>query len=66
MKSSGAVFLSYFILNKCFIIIISNFREEHELLEAVQATLVVHPLTAPILGNDHREFRGRENQVRKI
>ncbi|XP_077213126.1 cleavage and polyadenylation specificity factor (CPSF) A subunit protein isoform X2 [Tasmannia lanceolata] len=34
-------------------------REEHELLEAVQARLVVHPLTAPILGNDHNEYRGR-------
>ncbi|GAV86134.1 CPSF_A domain-containing protein/MMS1_N domain-containing protein, partial [Cephalotus follicularis] len=38
-------------------------REEHELLEAVQARLVVHPLTAPILGNDHKEFRSRENPV---
>ncbi|XP_042514315.1 splicing factor 3B subunit 3 isoform X2 [Macadamia integrifolia] len=36
-------------------------REEHELLEAVQARLVVHPLTSPILGNDHSEFRGRES-----
>lgn len=35
-------------------------REEYELLEAVQAKLVVHPLTAPVLGNDHKEFRGRE------
>ncbi|KAK1267455.1 DNA damage-binding protein 1a [Acorus gramineus] len=34
-------------------------REEHELLEAVQARLAVHPLTSPVLGNDHREFRGR-------
>lgn len=34
-------------------------REEHELLEAVQARLIVHPLTAPILGNNHSEFRGR-------
>ncbi|CAN8270105.1 unnamed protein product [Cochlearia groenlandica] len=43
-------------------------REEYELLEAVQAKLVVHPLTAPVLGNDHEEFRGRENpaQARKI
>ncbi|KAB1222445.1 Splicing factor 3B subunit 3 [Morella rubra] len=38
-------------------------REEHELLEAVQARLVVHPLTAPVLGNDHNEFRCRENPV---
>ncbi|PON82419.1 Cleavage/polyadenylation specificity factor, A subunit, C-terminal [Trema orientale] len=36
-------------------------REEYELLEAVQARLVVHPLTAPVLGNDHNEFRSREN-----
>ncbi|KAF2554749.1 hypothetical protein F2Q68_00017909 [Brassica cretica] len=43
-------------------------REEYELLEAVQAKLVVHPLTAPVLGNDHKEFRGRENpsQATKI
>ncbi|XP_028784862.1 splicing factor 3B subunit 3 isoform X1 [Neltuma alba] len=38
-------------------------REEYELLEAVQARLIVHPLTAPILGNNHYEFRGRENPV---
>ena len=24
---------------------------------------MVHPLTAPVLGNDHKEFRGRENPV---
>ncbi|ESQ48841.1 hypothetical protein EUTSA_v10019900mg [Eutrema salsugineum] len=43
-------------------------REEYELLEAVQEKLVVHPLTAPVLGNDHEEFRGRENpsQATKI
>ncbi|KAL0900334.1 hypothetical protein Bca101_084295 [Brassica carinata] len=43
-------------------------REEYELLEAVQAKLAVHPLTAPVLGNDHKEFRGRENpsQATKI
>uniref|UniRef100_A0A1D1Y3V3 Splicing factor 3B subunit 3 n=2 Tax=Anthurium amnicola TaxID=1678845 RepID=A0A1D1Y3V3_9ARAE len=33
--------------------------EEHELLKVVQARLAVHPWTAPILGNDHAEFRGR-------
>ncbi|XP_030927735.1 splicing factor 3B subunit 3 isoform X1 [Quercus lobata] len=38
-------------------------REEHELLEAVQARLVVHPLTSPVLGNDHDDFRSRENPV---
>lgn len=36
-------------------------RDEYELLEAVQAKLAVHPLTAPVLGNDHNEFRSREN-----
>ncbi|KAM7505591.1 hypothetical protein LguiB_004495 [Lonicera macranthoides] len=43
------------------IIFIPISREEYELLEAVQARLVVHPLTAPILGNDHNEFRSRES-----
>ncbi|KAK7284728.1 hypothetical protein RJT34_19480 [Clitoria ternatea] len=38
-------------------------REEYELLEAVQARLSVHHLTAPVLGNDHNEFRSRENPV---
>lgn len=41
-------------------------REEYDLLEAVQAKLVVHPLTAPILGNNHNEFRSRENPVREL
>jgi hypothetical protein len=41
-------------------------REEHELLEAVQARLVVYSLTAPVLGNDHNDFRSRENPVRKV
>lgn len=41
-------------------------REEYELLEAVQDRLVVHPLTAPILGNDHNEYRSRENPVRTV
>ncbi|GFZ03684.1 cleavage and polyadenylation specificity factor (CPSF) A subunit protein [Actinidia rufa] len=35
-------------------------REEYELLEVLQSRLVVHPLTAPILGNDHNEFRSRQ------
>ncbi|XP_044508499.1 splicing factor 3B subunit 3 isoform X3 [Mangifera indica] len=45
------------------IIFIPLSREEYDLLEAVQAKLVVHPLTAPILGNNHNEFRSRENPV---
>lgn len=34
-------------------------REEYELLEAVQGQLAVYPLTAPLLGNNHADFRGR-------
>lgn len=45
------------------IVFIPISREEHELLEAVQARLAVHPLTAPILGNDHNEFRSRESSA---
>ncbi|XP_027069184.1 splicing factor 3B subunit 3 isoform X1 [Coffea eugenioides] len=50
------------------VIFIPVTRREYELLEAVQARLVIHPLTAPILGNDHNDFRGRESSVgtRKI
>ncbi|TKW31048.1 hypothetical protein SEVIR_2G079300v4 [Setaria viridis] len=33
--------------------------EEHQLLQDVQERLAVHPLTAPVLGNDHAEFRQR-------
>uniref|UniRef100_A0A8R7PDH8 DNA damage-binding protein 1 n=1 Tax=Triticum urartu TaxID=4572 RepID=A0A8R7PDH8_TRIUA len=33
--------------------------EEHQLLQDVQERLSLHPLTAPILGNDHAEFRRR-------
>ncbi|RAL51771.1 hypothetical protein DM860_010489 [Cuscuta australis] len=36
-------------------------RAEYEMLEALQSRLVIHPLTAPILGNDHSEFRSRES-----
>ncbi|KAI3471505.1 hypothetical protein Pfo_028155 [Paulownia fortunei] len=45
------------------IIFIPMTREEYELLEDVQARLVVDPLTAPILGNDHSEFRSRESRA---
>jgi len=45
------------------IVFIPISREEHSLLEALQARLVVHPLTAPILGNDHNEFRSRESSA---
>ncbi|KAJ0966275.1 hypothetical protein J5N97_027413 [Dioscorea zingiberensis] len=44
------------------LILIPITSQEHELLEYVQSRLAVHPLTSPILGNDHREFRGRRAQ----
>lgn len=46
------------------IIFIPLTREEYDLLEAVQARLVIHPLTAPILGNDHTEYRCRGSTAR--
>ncbi|CAH9068267.1 unnamed protein product [Cuscuta epithymum] len=39
-------------------------RAEYEVLEALEKRLVIHPLTAPILGNDHSEFRSRESSQR--
>ncbi|KAK8954298.1 DNA damage-binding protein 1b [Platanthera zijinensis] len=45
------------------LILVPVTREEHYLFEAVQAKLAVHPLTAPVTGNDHKEFRGRGSQV---
>ncbi|CAM6115609.1 unnamed protein product [Calypogeia fissa] len=32
-------------------------REEYELLEALQKRLAVHPLTAPLLGHNHYQYR---------
>lgn len=37
---------------------------EYEILESVQARVAVHPLTAPILGNNHEEYRSRESSGR--
>ena len=37
----------------------SMFREEFELLDALQTRLALYPLTAPLLGNNHSNFRGR-------
>lgn len=34
------------------------------MLQDVQERLSVHPLTAPLLGNDHAEFRRRGIPVR--
>ncbi|XP_051138626.1 pre-mRNA-splicing factor prp12-like isoform X2 [Andrographis paniculata] len=45
------------------VIFIPITREEYELLEDVQARLVVDPLTSPILGNDHNEFRSRGSRA---
>lgn len=58
--SSNNTIIASTLLGSIFIFIPLS-REEHELLSAVQDRLVVHPLTAPILGNDHNEFRSREN-----
>jgi hypothetical protein len=40
--------------------------EEHQLLHDVQERLGVHPLTAPVLGNNHAEFRHRGIPVGSI
>ncbi|WOL15227.1 hypothetical protein Cni_G24008 [Canna indica] len=46
------------LLGSVFILIPIT-SEEHALLEAIQFRLAVHPLTSPVLGNDHKEYRGR-------
>jgi hypothetical protein len=38
-------------------------REEYDLLDAVQVRLASYPLTAPVLGNIHSQFRGRGSPV---
>ncbi|KAG0472427.1 hypothetical protein HPP92_016973 [Vanilla planifolia] len=45
------------------LVLIPVTSEERHLLAAVQARLAVHPLTAPVLGNDLVEFRGRSTQA---
>ncbi|KAH9329512.1 hypothetical protein KI387_001620, partial [Taxus chinensis] len=37
--------------------------EEYDLLDAVQERLASYPLTAPVLGNNHAQFRGRDSPV---
>lgn len=66
INSSGFLDLASILCGSISLIIYSFwfFRDEYELLEAVQAKLAVHPLTCPILGNDHNEYRSRENPVR--
>eukprot|EP00252_Welwitschia_mirabilis_P013831 TRINITY_DN3051_c0_g1_i1.p1 TRINITY_DN3051_c0_g1~~TRINITY_DN3051_c0_g1_i1.p1 ORF type:complete len:736 (-),score=114.68 TRINITY_DN3051_c0_g1_i1:815-2743(-) len=41
------------------VIFIQLNKEDYELLDAVQARLASYPVTAPLLGNNHSEFRGR-------
>lgn len=43
------------------IIFVPISREEYELLEEVQSRIAVHALTAPILGNNHNEYRSRQS-----
>ncbi|KAI3798383.1 hypothetical protein L1987_33658 [Smallanthus sonchifolius] len=43
------------------IIFIPISRDEYELLEDVQSRIAEHSLTAPILSNDHGEFRSRQS-----
>lgn len=45
------------------VIFIQLSREEYDLLDAVQARLAAYPLTAPVLGNIHSQFRGRGSPV---
>jgi splicing factor 3B subunit 3 len=45
------------------VIFIQLNREEYDLLDAVQVRLASYPLTAPVLGNIHSQFRGRGSPV---
>lgn len=36
-----------------------HYSEEYDLLEALQTRLALHPLTAPLLGNNHAQYRGQ-------
>ncbi|KAJ0966274.1 hypothetical protein J5N97_027412 [Dioscorea zingiberensis] len=60
--ASGSIIAIASTLLGSVLILIRVTSQEHELLEYVQSRLAVHPLTSPILGNDHREFRGRRAQ----
>ncbi|KAK4762165.1 hypothetical protein SAY87_030049 [Trapa incisa] len=62
MNSTQNVIIATTLLGS-IIILIPISREEYQLLQAVQAKLAIHPLTCPVLGNDHSEFRSRENMV---
>ncbi|GLJ45340.1 hypothetical protein SUGI_0954330 [Cryptomeria japonica] len=45
------------------VIFIQLSREDYDLLDAVQERLASYPLTAPVLGNNHAQFRGRDSPV---
>ncbi|KAI3518804.1 hypothetical protein L1887_07618 [Cichorium endivia] len=45
------------------IIFVPISREEYELLEDVQSRIAIHPLTSPILGNNHNEYRSRQSSA---
>lgn len=42
---------------------LSSIREDYEILKSVEARLAKYPLTAPVSGNGHKEFRSQENMV---
>ncbi|KVI08400.1 Cleavage/polyadenylation specificity factor, A subunit, C-terminal [Cynara cardunculus var. scolymus] len=59
----GSIMIFVPISRNCFLSQTLSFRDEFELLEDVQSRIAVHPLTAPILGNDHNEFRSRQSSA---
>ncbi|XP_062187510.1 uncharacterized protein LOC133890903 isoform X2 [Phragmites australis] len=58
LESSYNCIVASTLLGSVFVMIPLT-SEEHQLLQDVQERLSVHPLTAPVLGNDHTEFRRR-------
>ncbi|XP_078180598.1 cleavage and polyadenylation specificity factor (CPSF) A subunit protein isoform X2 [Carex rostrata] len=60
LESSYNSVIASTLLGSVFILIPLT-REEHQLLEVVQDRLATHRLTSPVLGNDHKEFRGRDS-----
>ncbi|THU46929.1 hypothetical protein C4D60_Mb09t10140 [Musa balbisiana] len=58
LESSYNSVVASTLLGSVFVLIPIT-SEEHTLLESVQARLAVHWLTCPVLGNEHKEYRGR-------
>ncbi|CAL9166748.1 unnamed protein product [Musa hybrid cultivar] len=58
LESSYNSVVASTLLGSVFVLIPIT-SEEHALLESVQARLAVHWLTCPVLGNEHKEYRGR-------